>query len=128
VITTSTREKFDYYKEHPLETTVRANRQKENVYSGLQDNQLIFTNLPVPCKQLSSLENIRDYLHQKVHKDLDVTRAEYFHAVVAPGETPRLAYIKVTVGNKRQAYMAKSALRKEWLEDCLVKVKVTEDV
>jgi hypothetical protein len=50
VITTPTREKFDYYKEHPLETTVRANRQKENVYSGLQDNQLIFTNLPVPCK------------------------------------------------------------------------------
>lgn len=50
VIRTATREKFDFYKEHPLETTVRAARQKENVFSGLQDNQLIFTNLPVPCE------------------------------------------------------------------------------
>ena len=122
------REKFDFNKEHPLETIVRANRDKANVFAGLQDNQLVFTNLPTPCDQLSSKENVSAFLKEKVHRDLDVKNVEYVHAVTAPGEEARFAYIKVTLGNKRQAYMAKSALRKEWLGDCLVKVKVTEDV
>jgi adenylate kinase family enzyme len=43
------------------------------------------------------------------------------------GETGKLAYILVTLGSKRQAVMAKQALRKEWIGDCLVKVKINDD-
>ncbi len=88
----------------------------------------MFTNLPTHCPQLASHDSVKDYLHKKVHRDLDVQKVEYVHAVTAPGEVQRFAYIKVTLGNKRQAYMTKSALRKEWLGDCLVKIKVSEDV
>lgn len=78
--------------------------------------------------ELQTTADVTEYLHKKVHRDLDVQKVDFINSVVMPGEADRLAYIKVTLGSKRQAYMSKSALRKEWLGDCLVKVKATEDI
>jgi hypothetical protein len=38
VVRTNYTEQFDVHKEHPLETTVKANRRKEDIYSTLADN------------------------------------------------------------------------------------------
>lgn len=83
--------------------------------------------MPTLC-ELRNSEDVTAFLHSKVHRDLDVKKVDFINSVALPGEVDRVAYIKVTLGSKRQAYMSKSALRKDWLGDSLVKVKVTEDI
>jgi hypothetical protein len=39
-----------------------------------------------------------------------------------------LAYIKLTLGTKRQAYLVKTFFRNIWLGDNLLKVKMSEDL
>lgn len=86
-----------------METMVRENRQKADVFSNLNDNQIILTNLPVPCPSMSKEADVKKFLLDKVHRDLDVSDIQLINAVQLGGEEERLAYIKVTLGSKRQA-------------------------
>jgi hypothetical protein len=68
---------------------------------------------------------VKDFLLAKVHRDLDVKDVKILNAVQMQSRT---AYIVVTLSSKRQAHLVKSTLRNEWLGDCLLKVKVKDDV
>lgn len=127
VIRTQPLAQNNVHVEHPLETGARANREKTDVFTNLQDNQVIMTNLPVDC-QLKTKKDVKEFLLAKVHRDLDVKDVQIYYAVQMSQASERLAYIVVTLGSKRQAHMTKSTLRKEWLSDSLLKVKVKEDV
>jgi len=48
-------------------------------------------------------------------------------ALVSATQEPRIAYIQITLGSKRQAHMVGRGLRKHWIGDHLLKVKTVED-
>lgn len=59
---------------HPYEIVAKQARDKADVYGKLQDNQVVFTNLPMDlvkdAHQLSTRDNLKAYLISKVHRDL----------------------------------------------------------
>ena len=88
---------------------MRQARESADVYANLQDNQVLFTNLPVDLAKdaeiMSTRDKLRQFLIEKVHKDLQVKKISHIDAITAPDATPRTAFIKVTLGSKRQAFM-----------------------
>jgi len=91
---------------------------------------MIFTNLPINLSNtiLASKATIVDHLVSNVHKDIDVKSVEYLPALDLPTQPSRMAYIKVAMGSKRQAYMVMGKLRNTWIGDQLLKIKTQEDI
>jgi len=62
-----------------------------------------------------------------VHQDLQVRDVQFLYSLETQNLPKRTSYIKVELGSKRQAHQVKSALRKTWLHDSLIKVRTQED-
>ena len=113
---------------HPLETMAKTLRAKNDIYAQLKDNQVLLTNLPPNFNnEYQELADIPAFLHKNVHRDLDILNVEVIDSLGTVGMREKTAYIKVTVGNKRQVEMVRKQLRKTWVSDCLLKVKTPND-
>lgn len=76
---------------------------------------------------ISSAQTVTQFLFQHVHKDLQVENVKFIQSLTAPSQAPRVAYILVTLGSKRQAHMVQKNLRKIWIGDSPVKAKIDSD-
>lgn len=66
------------------------------------------TNLPLIDHPLQTVTAVEKFLKEKVHRDLTINKVDFIKAVSTLGENTRIAYIIVTLGSKRQAFMAKN--------------------
>jgi hypothetical protein len=88
------------------------------------------TNLPVDLRSktpLGTSEELKSYLVNRVHRDLNVTGVKYYHAITSPTAPDRVAYIVVDLVSKRQAHMVSKSLRKLWFGESLLKVKLADE-
>lgn len=116
-----------YEREHPFEKSTKDSRAASDVFRRMSDNQLVFTNLPRDCAEFSSPAQVKELLLSQVHKDLDISEIRFLPALTTSEQADRWAYVLVTLGSKRQAHLVKTKLRKHWVGDTLLKVKVAED-
>ena len=74
------------------------------MFGKLAENELVLTNLPtVETSELQSEHSVKEFLVNKVHKDLQVKAVKFVDSLSTPNLRTRTAYIKVKVGSKRQA-------------------------
>jgi len=66
------------------------------------------TNLPPNYHPLQTVSAVEKFLKDKVHRELTINKVDFVKAVSTLGENTRIAYIIVTLGSKRQAFMAKN--------------------
>jgi|688.fasta_scaffold203460_3 hypothetical protein len=66
------------------------------------------TNLPPNDHPLQTVSAVEKFLKDKVHRELTINKVDFVKAVSTLGENTRIAYIIVTLGSKRQAFMAKN--------------------
>ena len=64
------------------------------------------TNLPPTNHPLQTVSAVEKFLKDKVHRELTINKVDFVKAVSTLGENTRIAYIIVTLGSKRQAFMA----------------------
>lgn len=116
-------------EEHPFESIAKQYRVQNDPYATLQDNQVLLTNLPTEggVPELQSPLSVQKMLEDLVHKDLQVKEVKFVKSVSTPNLKEKVAFVRVTLGSTRQAKMVKSALRKTWFKDALIKVKTNED-
>ena len=77
-------------------------RTKNNIYAQLTENQVLLTNLPKHFNnEYSELKDIPSFLHNNVHRDLDVKNVEFIDSLGTANLPETTAYIKVTLGNRR---------------------------
>jgi hypothetical protein len=118
-----------YSRQHPFEEAVREQRLNSDVFSKLQANQCLLTNLPLELESwMSTPTKMREYLVQTVHKDLEVADIKYVKSVTTAAQGTKYAYIVISLGSKRQAHLVNRSLRKLWIGDSLLKIRMQEDV
>jgi hypothetical protein len=77
---------------------------------------------------MSTPAKLREYLVQTVHKDLEVAEIKYVKSVTSAAQGTKYAYIVIKLGSKRQAHLVNKSLRKLWIGDSLLKIRMQEDV
>jgi hypothetical protein len=83
--------------------------------------------LPIDLKSetpFATHDELKNWLVDRVHRDLNVTAVRYYPAITVPNAADRMAYIVVELVSKRQAHMVSKSLRKVWFGDSLLKVKM----
>jgi hypothetical protein len=87
----------------------------------------LLTNLSIDLKATTPLgtqEELRSWLVDRVHRDLNITDVKYIPAITTPNSADRMAYIVIELVTKRQAHMVEKSLRKLWFGESLLKVKL----
>jgi len=86
---------------HPLEVAAKKERSQADVFRKLSPNQVLITNLPIENETLQSSHSVVQFLHEKVHKDLQIEEIKIIKAITTASQSSRNAYILVTLGSKR---------------------------
>ena len=118
-----------YSRVHPFEEAAVEQRKNADVYGKLKENECLLTNLPLELETwMQTPRRMREYLLEKVHKDLDVQDVKYVQSVTTSAQGTKYAYIVISLGSKRQAHMVNKSLRNMWIGNSLLKVRMQEDV
>jgi hypothetical protein len=107
---------------------VKPLREAADIYGKLKPNELILTNLPkADVSEFADALSIHRYLQEKVHRDIELLDVQYHNSLTTDSLPQVTSGITLTLGSKKDVHLAKSALKKVWFADSLLKVRTAAD-